>query len=484
MSDLAEFRKHKDDFMKRFPESPLTTAQRASFKGLNCFDEAPSLRFVLPVRTFPAQEKIEMQTSTGAVQDYVRWGKISFPVDGVAAELTLFRDTNEGELFLPFADATSGKETYGAGRHLEVHTQDDGRVLVDFNYAYNPYCAYNERWRSPLLHGGLELYNVADIIPQDGGGFKICRIPLELRERTTGPTRNRSIEATGCEIRFNLKSDEASFTFQMEGKSAAIELWHGPFMDRDFAIITDQPTVFKVLKPKRPNHIATIAGRTTYAYDINLYRIFLPWRPAVIIRDIKGSFEPPRANQVPSRRILTYGSSITHGNTSIRPTETYPCRLGRLLSMDVIQYGFGGGRQVEPELADNIAARDDWDMATLEMGINLIQTDTVKQFAEKVDYFVSTVKKAHMDKWVFCIDLFPFWMDFDGDIAKARAYRKVVRETVARFAMPKLMHIDGRKLLRDYTGLTGDIVHLAPAGNEEVANRLARVIKTAVGASL
>ncbi len=91
-----------------------------------------------------------MQTSTGSVQEYMRWGKISFPVDGQAAELTVFKDPEHGDYFLPFADATSGKETYGAGRYLEVHTQDDGRVLVDFNYAYNPYCAYNERWSCPL----------------------------------------------------------------------------------------------------------------------------------------------------------------------------------------------------------------------------------------------------------------------------------------------------------------------------------------------
>ena len=55
-----------------------------------------------------------------------------------------------GSFFLPFVDATSGKETYGAGRYLDIELTHDGEIVVDFNYAYNPYCAYNEQWSCPL----------------------------------------------------------------------------------------------------------------------------------------------------------------------------------------------------------------------------------------------------------------------------------------------------------------------------------------------
>ena len=76
--------------------------------------------------------------------------KIAFEVDAERAELTIFKDLDGDELFLPFADATSGKETYPSGRYLEVHELPDGRVVADFNYAYNPYCAYNEQWTCPI----------------------------------------------------------------------------------------------------------------------------------------------------------------------------------------------------------------------------------------------------------------------------------------------------------------------------------------------
>ena len=91
-----------------------------------------------------------MQTSTGDVASYRRLGTVSFEVDGEAAQLTVYKDAEGDDLFLPFADATSGSETYGAGRYLDVQPLRDGRFLLDFNYAYNPYCAYNERWSCPL----------------------------------------------------------------------------------------------------------------------------------------------------------------------------------------------------------------------------------------------------------------------------------------------------------------------------------------------
>ena len=150
MSDLTEFRKAKDEFMGHDHDSPLEDDQKRDFRGLSYYEEDLDLRFVLDLERFPAQETVEMQTSTGDVAEYVRWGNVSFEVDGQVAELTLYRDASGGEFFLPFADATSGDETYGAGRYLDLEELPGGRVLVDFNKAYNPYCAYNERWSCPL----------------------------------------------------------------------------------------------------------------------------------------------------------------------------------------------------------------------------------------------------------------------------------------------------------------------------------------------
>ncbi len=91
---------------------------------------------------------IEIQTSTGDVQHYQRYGKIRFPVDSQMVELTLY--ANHNGFFLPFIDSLAGKETYPAGRYLEPELLPGGKLLIDFNNAYNPYCAYNAHWSCPL----------------------------------------------------------------------------------------------------------------------------------------------------------------------------------------------------------------------------------------------------------------------------------------------------------------------------------------------
>ena len=150
MSVLTEFRQSKNEFFARSHDSPLAGHQTHDFKGLTYFDENPDLRIVVDAEPFASQDVVEMQTSTGDVAQYIRWGRISFEVEHRKAQLTLMKDEASGEFFLPFADATSGNETYGAGRYLDVRELPDGKLLIDFNYAYNPYCAYNERWSCPL----------------------------------------------------------------------------------------------------------------------------------------------------------------------------------------------------------------------------------------------------------------------------------------------------------------------------------------------
>lgn len=150
MDTMEQFRQAKDRFFRNDPHSPLMPGQRDGFVGLSYFPENPALRLELELEMFDQQDKIQMQTSTGDIQEYVRWGRFHFEVDGQPAELTLYLAPASNSYFLPFTDASSGKETYGAGRYLEVEPLPGGGFLVDFNMAYNPYCAYNELWSCPI----------------------------------------------------------------------------------------------------------------------------------------------------------------------------------------------------------------------------------------------------------------------------------------------------------------------------------------------
>jgi uncharacterized protein len=145
--DLTEFRQRKDDFF-RSVDSPLLPEQRATFGGLRYFSAEPSLRFQATLEAPVSDDWLTMPTSTGDQRRYRRAGTISFQVHGEPVKFTIFQD-DQG-LFLPFRDGTSQDESYAAGRYLEPERVDDQTVMVDFNLAYNPYCAYNEQYSCPI----------------------------------------------------------------------------------------------------------------------------------------------------------------------------------------------------------------------------------------------------------------------------------------------------------------------------------------------
>jgi uncharacterized protein (DUF1684 family) len=122
---LQRFRSDKDHFFAHAPESPLSAEQQRAFTGLDYFDENLNLKVRATVDRTVEQ------------------------VDGEPTQVTLYASGNSDELFVPFRDATSGRESYGAGRYLDVHAHGDD-VTIDFNYAYNPTCAYDPSWSCPL----------------------------------------------------------------------------------------------------------------------------------------------------------------------------------------------------------------------------------------------------------------------------------------------------------------------------------------------
>lgn len=149
-TNLAEIRRQKDLFFKTHPQSPLTDRQRETFSSLSYYPYNPALDLHVAVTPFAQQQPVPIQTTTGDVRQYLRYGEFMFEVDGEQARLTIY-ETPHG-FFLPFVDASAGTETYPAGRYLDLEPEDAHatRFHVDFNQAYNPYCAYSDRWNCPI----------------------------------------------------------------------------------------------------------------------------------------------------------------------------------------------------------------------------------------------------------------------------------------------------------------------------------------------
>ena len=159
MRALAQYRHQKDDSFRDGEQSPIPAEERATFKGLRYYPALFAMRVVAQIERLPNPEHIQMATSDGASRLFERAAMLRFTLDGHAVQLTGYRSADDPEddgqsYFIPFRDALSGKETYGAGRYLDVEeaAAADGTpiVVLDFNLAYNPYCAYNENYSCPI----------------------------------------------------------------------------------------------------------------------------------------------------------------------------------------------------------------------------------------------------------------------------------------------------------------------------------------------
>jgi uncharacterized protein (DUF1684 family) len=154
MTQLENFRQQIDQFFATSGDSPLEPTQQREFMGLSYYAESADFIFDVTLEPTADNAPYIAQTSTGDEVRYERLGQFSFAVDGEDVTLVVL-GSGEGDLFVPFRDATSGKETYGAGRYLDDHRYgithlggDDYRL--DFNYCYNPFCAFSPYFSCPL----------------------------------------------------------------------------------------------------------------------------------------------------------------------------------------------------------------------------------------------------------------------------------------------------------------------------------------------
>lgn len=144
-------REQKEEYFRNDPRSPAPD----DFAGLDYYPIDPDYRFEVPLDRYDEPEEISVETTADGEQRYRRVGSFAFDIDGESVSIDAFEPANgENRLWVPVRDATSGSETYGAGRYLdlepETHMTDNGWI-VDFNAAYNPTCAYNAAYECPLV---------------------------------------------------------------------------------------------------------------------------------------------------------------------------------------------------------------------------------------------------------------------------------------------------------------------------------------------
>ena len=153
---IEALRREKDHFFHEDPDSPIPWELREKFQGLAHFPPNQRYRLKVKLHRYPKPEPVVFATSKGVPRDMLKVGYFEFTIDGQTRRLQAYKsvpmagEREDESLFVPFRDSTGGKESYPAGRYLDLPVTKNDEYVLDFNLAYNPYCAYNDAYICPL----------------------------------------------------------------------------------------------------------------------------------------------------------------------------------------------------------------------------------------------------------------------------------------------------------------------------------------------
>ncbi|MCU4975479.1 GDSL-type esterase/lipase family protein [Halobacteria archaeon AArc-m2/3/4] len=330
-----------------------------------------------------------------------------------------------------------------------------------------------------MIHDGVKLHNVESLTDQNGG-VRLDRLPRDVRETLNENAQIMYTHAAGCEVRF-VADGPVSVTLSSPGE-CQVTPCYGSFLsppdervtlgDESTTIELDVPDQLNSLDPKLVDKMP---------FDPSVHRVTLYGGPA-ILHGIEGDVRPPEPAELPDRRYLVYGTSITQGIAATDRHLTYAGQTARRLGADLVNLGTSGSAYCEPDLAEYVAARDDWDLATLSISVNMLGSGfPAAEFRERAAYMIDTIANAHPDAPVACITLFPVFPDLRREKSvpeswksTSEEYRATLRSVVAETSAPNVFLIEGPELLADSTGLAPDLVHPTDVGMVEIGERLAR----------
>jgi uncharacterized protein (DUF1684 family) len=139
-------------------ESPLTDQDFTTFKSLDFFEI--DVKYIVEAQFIKSMDEkvFEMKTTTNRLPTYKKFGELLFKIEGANLKLNVYQNIDlvkkegyEDYLFLPFLDMTCGNESYVGGRYIDLRIPKSDKIVIDFNKAYNPYCAYNHKYSCPIV---------------------------------------------------------------------------------------------------------------------------------------------------------------------------------------------------------------------------------------------------------------------------------------------------------------------------------------------
>lgn len=328
-----------------------------------------------------------------------------------------------------------------------------------------------KRGRYRMIFQNIDFHNVEEMELTDKG-YKMWRLPKSVRDNINERAANvTSGYSTGVELRFKMKGETADIYLRANEQPEAhvVYIYYGSFQggwQMSSKVIGTNETRLTIEAPKNIKRLKETTVEDALAFNPEVVRLVLPYGECFFIK-AEGDIEPPAKEDLPSKTYLAYGSSITHGSLALAAPYSYPFRIAQKLNCDYINLGLAGTAFLEPEIAQYICSRTDWDFASLEMGINLINYMSEEEFEERVKSFISVM--ATEERPVFATSLFGTGQKRE----KEDMFRKIVR----KYSENKFIFTDGLDLLSGARYISQDMVHPSLEGVEIIVDRWSEIMR-------
>ena len=335
-----------------------------------------------------------------------------------------------------------------------------------------------------MIFQNAALHNIEDLVSVEGkDGLRMQRIPESVREKLNPDAQFQMCCPSCAEIRF-VSDGPVRITLSCPEGTGDIEVFYGPFQSRERYRLKNNRSVIAIERPLQMRRYDR-GKMPALHFSPDVCRLLMSGDP-MFIHTVEGShLRPPKPDELPGLRYLAYGTSITQQGYATGPHLTYVEQTGMRLGADVINLGTGGSAYCEPEIADYIADRKDWDFATLAISVNMLKFP-LDFFYRRAAYMIDAICRANPLRPVICITLFPYAREFGDtfigleDKGTPDEFRSALHRAVEDCPCDNVYLIEGDQVLDNIEGLSPDLLHPGDQGMILMGENLARQIQPVI----
>lgn len=342
-----------------------------------------------------------------------------------------------------------------------------------------------------MIYKNIEIHNIAELVNNDDGSVSWKRVPEFVLEKMEKPAGKQVVyNSTGVELRFVIKGESVVIRMSAtDNDSKSFNPFHifrggiqGTWEDHEVhCCVSSEPDNFVIKRSENIERLKEMSMKIGSEWEPEVVRVIFD-RGKYKIYDIIGDVVPPTKEQLPKLTMLSYGSSITHGSNSIDASHSWVSVVAHNLNLDSRNLGMAGSCALEPEMAEYISSegeKGNWDIATLELGINVLDWEEEKIYS-RVENMIKQVAGRNPEKHIFVIS--PFYHcgdDFDEN-DNAKKWRKIIEDIIRKLDYSNVEYINGLDVLDNMSYISADEVHPNIYGVQRIADIITKRISNVI----